>query len=210
MIPCSCAASSASAICRAIGSASSMGIGPCATRSASVGPSTSSSTSAWTPFDFFEAVDRGDIRMVERREHLRLAFEAREPVGIAREELGQDLQRDVTIELRVTRTIDLAHAACAECRDDLVGAEARASGQRHESRLIVATEPITAKGNGQPAYCWGDGRRPSKYEAVPADTENTDDRVVFARVRYVQAAVEVSCGRSRQESDPHARQRAVT
>ena len=94
---------------------------------------------------FFKAVDRGDIRMVERREHLRLAFEAREPVGIAREELGKDLQRDVTIELRVTRTIDLAHAACAECRDDLVGAEARAGGQRHESRLIVATEPVTAK-----------------------------------------------------------------
>ena len=36
MIPCSCAASSASAICRAIGSASSSGIGPRAIRSASV------------------------------------------------------------------------------------------------------------------------------------------------------------------------------
>ena len=66
---------------------------------------------------FFKAVDRGDVRMVERREHLRLALEAREPIGIAREELGKDLQRDITIELRVTRTIDLAHAACAECRD---------------------------------------------------------------------------------------------
>ena len=42
MMPCSCAASSASAICLAIGSASSSGIGPCAIRSASVGPSTSS------------------------------------------------------------------------------------------------------------------------------------------------------------------------
>src|SRR5215471_2269023 len=49
MMPCSCAASSASAICFAIGSASSSGIGPCAMRSASVGPSTSSSTSACTP-----------------------------------------------------------------------------------------------------------------------------------------------------------------
>ena len=83
--------------------------------------------------------------MVERREHLRLALKACEPVGIAREELGKDLQRDVTIELRVARTIDLTHAARAECRDDLVGAEARTGGQRHESRLIVATEAITAK-----------------------------------------------------------------
>ena len=94
---------------------------------------------------FFKAVDRGDIRMVERREHLRLALEACEPVGIAGEELGKDLQRDVTIELRVARTIDLAHAARAECRDDLVGAETRTGGQRHESRLIVATEAMTAK-----------------------------------------------------------------
>ena len=31
-------------------------------------------------------------------------------------------------------------------QNDLVGAETRASGQRPESRLIVATEPITAKG----------------------------------------------------------------
>ena len=46
MIPCSCAASSASAICVAMGSASSTGIGPWAIRSASVGPSISSRTSA--------------------------------------------------------------------------------------------------------------------------------------------------------------------
>ena len=45
-MPCACAASSASAICRAMGSASSSGTGPCAIRSASVGPSTSSITSA--------------------------------------------------------------------------------------------------------------------------------------------------------------------
>ena len=51
MMPCSCAASRASAICFAIGSASSTGIGPCAMRSASVGPSTSSNTSACTPSD---------------------------------------------------------------------------------------------------------------------------------------------------------------
>ena len=49
MIPCSCAASSASAIWRAIGKASSRGISPCAMRSASVGPSTSSRTNARNP-----------------------------------------------------------------------------------------------------------------------------------------------------------------
>ncbi len=51
MMPCSCADSSASAICLAIDSASSMGIGPCAMRSANVGPSTISMTRAVTPSD---------------------------------------------------------------------------------------------------------------------------------------------------------------
>ena len=52
MMPCPCAASSASAICFAIRSASSRTIGLCAIRSASVGPSTSSITSARTPLVF--------------------------------------------------------------------------------------------------------------------------------------------------------------
>ena len=42
-------ASSASAICRAIGSASSSGMAPCAIRSASVGPRRVRAPSAWTP-----------------------------------------------------------------------------------------------------------------------------------------------------------------
>ena len=31
---------------------------------------------------FFDAVDRGDVRMIERREHLRFATESREAIGI--------------------------------------------------------------------------------------------------------------------------------
>ena len=91
--------------------------------------------------------------------------------GSQREELGQDLQRDVAIELRVARAIDLAHAACAEGRDDLVGAEARAGGQRHQSRLIVATKALTARRNGPPEYCWsdGDGTRSMKHHRPTLD-----------------------------------------
>ncbi len=48
-IPCSCATSSAWAICVAILNASSIGMRPDLMRSASVGPSTSSSTRACTP-----------------------------------------------------------------------------------------------------------------------------------------------------------------
>ena len=60
-------------------------------RSASVGPSTSSSTSAGRPVDLLDAVDRGDVRMVERREHSRLALESREAIRIAAERCGQAL-----------------------------------------------------------------------------------------------------------------------
>ena len=57
---------------------------------------------------------------------LRFALEAREPIGVGRERVGQDLDRDVAIQLRVARAIDLAHPAGAERRQDLVGAEPRA------------------------------------------------------------------------------------
>ena len=88
-------------------------------------------TRARSAADLLEAVDRGDVRMVERREQLRLAPEAGEAFGIGSEELGQDLQRDVAAELRVARAIDLAHAAGAEQGGDPVRAEPSTGGQRH-------------------------------------------------------------------------------
>ena len=84
---------------------------------------------------------------------LRFALESREAIGVAREHLGQDLDRDVTIELRVARAIDLAHAAGAEGREDFVRAESCAGLQCHgsscsfcrgESRFILPV-PRSAK-----------------------------------------------------------------
>ena len=63
---------------------------------------------------FFESVDRSDVRMVERRENLRFALESRETVGIGREGIREDLERDVAIEPRIARAIHLAHAARAQ------------------------------------------------------------------------------------------------
>ena len=78
-----------------------------------------------------QAIDRPDVRVIEGRQHLRLPPEARQALGIRAVELGQDLQRDVAVELGVARPIDLAHAARAEGRLDLVGAEAGAGGEGH-------------------------------------------------------------------------------
>jgi len=68
----------------------------------------------------FHAVDRGDIRMVQRRQHLRLAREARHAVGILGEHIGQNLDGDVAIEFRVSGAPDLAHAAFAQLSGDPV------------------------------------------------------------------------------------------
>ena len=44
----------------------------------------------------------------------------------------KDFDRDVATELRVARAIDLAHAAGAERRQNLVGAETSARRESHE------------------------------------------------------------------------------
>ena len=84
--------------------------------------------------------------MIERGEDLRFALEPRETIGIARECVRQDLQRDVAIELRVARAIDLAHAAGTERRDDFVEAESRADGERHVAILILVEASGWQKG----------------------------------------------------------------
>ena len=90
-MPLSCAAPRPSAIWRAIASASATGSGallePLRERLA---------------FDqlqhqerlavgLLEAVDRADVRVVERREHLRLALEARQALGVVRDVRGSTL-----------------------------------------------------------------------------------------------------------------------
>jgi hypothetical protein len=49
--------------------------------------------------------------MIDRGEEVSLAPEPREPFGIVRDAHGQDFQRDVAIEFRVTSAVDLSHAA---------------------------------------------------------------------------------------------------
>src|SRR4029453_12928719 len=75
---------------------------------------------------FFEAVDRRDVRVVQRRESLGFASEPGEPVGVFGERLRQDLERDIAIEFRVARPEYLPHPAFADRRGDLVGTESRA------------------------------------------------------------------------------------
>ena len=83
---------------------------------------------------FLEAVNRRDVRMIQRREGLGFTRETGEPVLVTRQEIGQHFDGDVAIQLRVMGAIDLAHAARADQRDDFVRTEASSGGQTHERR----------------------------------------------------------------------------
>ena len=55
----------------------------------------------------------------------------RDAVGIGRELVGKDLQRDIATETRIARAVDLPHPARADEGEDLVHAEPRTWRQRH-------------------------------------------------------------------------------
>ncbi len=69
--------------------------------------------------DVLHAVDRRDMRMIQRREQHRFLLEACEPVGLLRELRRQHLDRDLAPELGVERAVHLAHAPGPEKAEDL-------------------------------------------------------------------------------------------
>ena len=136
-MPCSCAASSASAICFAIGNASSSGIASARDALRQVLALDQLHHQRAHAARFLEAVDVRDVRMVQRREHLRFAREPREPFGIVGEGVRQDLERDIAIELGVASAIHLAHPAFADRRCDFVHAEARTRARANDVDYTV-------------------------------------------------------------------------
>ena len=68
------------------------------------------------PIALVHAVDRADVRVIERREQQGLAIEPRAPLRAGRPHIGEDLDRHVAPKRRVVRLIDLAHPAGAEQR----------------------------------------------------------------------------------------------
>ena len=80
----------------------------------------------------FESVDRGNVRMIQGREHFRFALKPCEPALVSRNRRRQDLDGDLAFELRVGRPVDLAHAAGTDGGDHFIGTEtgAGSEGQR--------------------------------------------------------------------------------
>ncbi len=69
--------------------------------------------------------------MGQCRDRTRLALEAGERVGVARELLGEDLDRDLAVEAVVAGAVDLAHPPGPQRREDLVTAEQSVRDERH-------------------------------------------------------------------------------
>ena len=85
-----------------------------------------------------DVMERADVRMVQRSDRARLAFESVSRVGVGRCNGRQHLNRHCSIESRVARAIYLPHTAGANRRDDFVRTEtasgrevADAERQRH-------------------------------------------------------------------------------
>ena len=77
----------------------------------------------------FKPVDLRDVGMIQRREHLGLALEPREPFRILGERAGQNLQRDVAVELRIARAVNLAHSARPNGGDHFIRTDANAGSK---------------------------------------------------------------------------------
>ena len=88
--------------------------------------------------DLVDAVDVREVRMVQRRQRLRLALEAPQQLVGVGQLLGQDLDRYLALEARVPGAVDLAHPPGAEWAEDLVMDEGLSGGERHEDAKSLA------------------------------------------------------------------------
>jgi hypothetical protein len=79
----------------------------------------------------FESVHRGNVRMVQRSQQAGFALESGEALRITREDVGKDLERNITVETGIPREVDFTHRAGTEQAANLVGAEPHRALQGH-------------------------------------------------------------------------------
>ena len=75
------------------------------------------------PLSSSQAVDRGNVRVVQRGQQLRFTFKPGQPLFVLCELFGKRLDRNFTPELGVAGTPHLPHATFAEGGKDFISAE---------------------------------------------------------------------------------------
>src|SRR5262245_61946976 len=83
--------------------------------------------------------------MVQRGQHLRLAFEPSQALDIRGDLVGQHFDSRVTAQADVTDAVDLAHSSRAEAADDLIRSEPHSGGQRHTRSMLRGSPPGRGK-----------------------------------------------------------------
>ena len=130
-------------------------------QSFSVPPSTNSVTRYWRS-STRRRVHRDDVRMIERRSHLRLALKTAAGGGVG-QVIRQELDRHGSVERGIRRPVHRAHAALAHKGNNFVRAKFVACGKRHTSdtakfsRLqgVLCLDPYPEV--GPPLHCSGRG-----------------------------------------------------
>ena len=85
------------------------------------------------PIRLFHGVDRDDVGMVQSGDALRLDLETGATFRVSGRRAREDLEGNVALQSRVTRAIDLAHAAGAKRRQDLIRADPSTYRERHQN-----------------------------------------------------------------------------
>jgi hypothetical protein len=78
-----------------------------------------------------DAVNRGDIRMVQRGKGPGLAIEPGQTIRVRRDRLRQHLDRDVSRQVRIDSAVDFAHSTGTDLRGDVVGTKSSARRECH-------------------------------------------------------------------------------
>ena len=100
-----------------------------------------------------DVIERDDVGVIEGRGGPRFLLEARDAVGVCRQQLREDLDRDLAVQAGVLRSIDLAHSAFAQLVEDAVRAEFLTDQEIHLRRS--SSGAIIWRASGRPPWPGG-------------------------------------------------------
>ena len=101
----------------------------------------------------FDAVDRGDVGVVQRCQNLCFARETGEAIGIGGEGVGENFDGDIAVELGVSGAVDNAHTAFAELRDDSEVCDRLLRAHRVVQGMVSLSGRITGFAEVMPVLC---------------------------------------------------------
>ena len=81
-----------------------------------------------------QTVDLRDVGVIQRREDFRFALETRQPFRVRGKGGRKDLDRDLPLQFRVGRAVNLAHSTVAERSGHFIQTEASAGRERQGER----------------------------------------------------------------------------